>query len=53
MPLVRRLRIFELEGLSPEAEAARSQLAVHLAGILAAAARPEERRARHLERSLR
>jgi acyl-[acyl-carrier-protein] desaturase len=53
MPLVRRLRIFELDGLSPAAEVARSQLAAHLETMLSAAARLEERRARHVDRSLR
>jgi hypothetical protein len=53
MPLVRRLRLFELEGLSPEAEVARARLATHLEAMLAAAARLEERRARNFERSLR
>jgi acyl-[acyl-carrier-protein] desaturase len=51
MPLVRRLRIFELEGLSPSAEQARALLAGHLEAMRLGAARLEERRARNLERS--
>jgi acyl-[acyl-carrier-protein] desaturase len=46
MPLVRRLRIFELEGLSAEAESARAELAVFLQEMETSARRLEERRAR-------
>jgi acyl-[acyl-carrier-protein] desaturase len=46
LPLVRKLRIFELEGLSPEAEAARAELSGFLAEMAASAARLDERRAR-------
>jgi acyl-[acyl-carrier-protein] desaturase len=53
MPLVRKLRIFELEGLSPQAEAARTELAAFLAEMLAAAERLEVRRARAAERAAR
>ena len=53
MPLVRKLRIFELEGLSPEAEAARTELAAFLAEMDESATRLEERRARAAERALR
>jgi hypothetical protein len=43
----------ELEGLSREAESARSSLAAHLAAMLAAVARLEERRARDFDRAQR
>lgn len=46
MPLVRKLRIFELEGLSPAAEAARSDLSSFLSEMDEAAKRLEDRRAR-------
>jgi acyl-[acyl-carrier-protein] desaturase len=46
MPLVRRLRVFELDGLTPAAEAARASLARFLEKMEASAARLEERRAR-------
>ena len=51
MPLVRRLRIFELEGLSAAAERARADLADFLDSLEAAAQRLEERRSRNLERA--
>jgi acyl-[acyl-carrier-protein] desaturase len=47
MPLVRKLRIFELEGLTPAAEAARTELAAFLVALEASAKRLEERRARN------
>jgi acyl-[acyl-carrier-protein] desaturase len=53
MPLVRKLRIFELEGLTPEAEAARNDLAAFLASLDASATRLEERRARAGQAELR
>jgi acyl-[acyl-carrier-protein] desaturase len=46
MPLVRRLRIFELHGLTPAAEVARTRLATFLEGLETSARRLEERRAR-------
>jgi acyl-[acyl-carrier-protein] desaturase len=46
LPLVRKLRVFELEGLSPSAEAARTDLVAFLAEMDEAAKRLEERRAR-------
>jgi len=46
MPLVRKLRIFELEGLTPAAEAARTELAAFLVTLETSAKRLEERRAR-------
>ena len=46
LPLVRKLGLFELEGLSPEAEQARADLAVFLDDMDASAKRLEERRAR-------
>ncbi len=46
MPLVKRLRIFELEGLSAEAETARTDLADFLEDLKASAKRHDERRAR-------
>ncbi|CAN5576375.1 acyl-ACP desaturase [soil metagenome] len=46
MPLVRRLRILELEGLAPAAELARMELVAFLAELDARAVRLEERRAR-------
>jgi acyl-[acyl-carrier-protein] desaturase len=49
MPLVRKLRIFEREGLTPEAEAARTDLAAFLVSLDASAKRLEERRARTAE----
>ncbi|MFV2063523.1 MAG: hypothetical protein ACC726_08410, partial [Chloroflexota bacterium] len=51
MPLVRRLRIFDLEGLSAQAEAARTDLASFLADLEKSALRHDERRAR-IEASL-
>ena len=48
MPLVKRLRIFELEGLSAEAETARTDLADFLEDLKASAKRHDERRARVL-----
>lgn len=51
MPLVRRLRIFELEGLSAAAERARADLATFIGSLEGAAQRFEERRARNLERA--
>jgi acyl-[acyl-carrier-protein] desaturase len=53
MPLVTRLRIFELQGLAPEAEAARTDLGVFLQEMDASAKRLEERRARKQEREAR
>ncbi len=47
----RRLRIFELEGLSPSAELARTELAGFLEEMESAATRLEERRARKQERA--
>ena len=46
MPLVRRLRLFELTGLSPAAEAARAELGRFLEEMRASATRLEERRQR-------
>jgi acyl-[acyl-carrier-protein] desaturase len=46
MPLVRKLRIFELQGLSPAAESARVELSSFLGEMDEAAKRLEERRAR-------
>ena len=51
MPLLRKLRIFELEGLSPAAETARQDLATFLVEMEASAKRLEERRERSLERA--
>ena len=53
MPLVRKLRIFELEGLTPEAETARNDLAAFLLSLDASAKRLEERRARAGQAELR
>lgn len=53
MPLVRKLRIFELQGLSPAAESARSELAVFLGEMEASARRLEERRERSNELATR
>lgn len=53
MPLVRRLGIFELEGLSVAAKAARTQLATFLEEMEASARKLEERRARSQERASR
>jgi acyl-[acyl-carrier-protein] desaturase len=53
MPIVRRLGIFELEGLTPEAEAARAELATFLKEMEASARKLEERRARSRERAAR
>ena len=53
MPLLRKLRIFELEGLSPAAEVARQDLAAFLDEMEASAKRLEERRERSLERASR
>lgn len=50
MPLVRRLGIFELTGLSPDAEAARADLGTFLEEMDASARRLEDRRARARER---
>ncbi len=44
MPILRHWRVFELEGLSPEAEAARQHLATFLRDLDANARRFEERR---------
>ena len=44
MPILRHWRIFELEGLSPEAEVERQRLAVYLRDLDASARRFEERR---------
>jgi acyl-[acyl-carrier-protein] desaturase len=46
MPLVRKLRIFELEGLTPAAEVARTDLAAFLTALDGSAKRLEARRAR-------
>ncbi len=46
MPLVKKLRIFELTGLTPAAEAARAELGAFLEEMLASARKLEERRAR-------
>lgn len=46
MPIVKRLRIFERDGLTPAAEAARSDLAEFLQKMDASARRLEEKRAR-------
>ncbi|MEX1343683.1 MAG: acyl-ACP desaturase [Candidatus Limnocylindrales bacterium] len=46
MPLVKKLRIFELSGLTPAAEAARAELGTFLEEMVASARRLEERRAR-------
>lgn len=53
MPLVRKLRIFELQGLSPAAEAARTELLAFLTEMEEAAKRLEERRARTTARNSR
>ena len=53
MPLVRRLRLFELTGLSSEAEAARTELGRFLEEMEASARRLEERRARTQARAQR
>lgn len=53
MPLVRRLRLFELTGLSAEAEAARTELGLFLEEMEASAGRLEERRARTQARAQR
>jgi acyl-[acyl-carrier-protein] desaturase len=53
MPLVRKLRLFELEGLSPSAEAARTELAAFLAEMDESAKRLEERRARKQDAAAR
>jgi acyl-[acyl-carrier-protein] desaturase len=53
MPLVRKLRIFELENLTPAAEAARTDLAAFLVGLDASARRLDERRARTAEAGTR
>jgi acyl-[acyl-carrier-protein] desaturase len=53
MPLLRKLRIFELEGLSPAAETARQDLTTFLAEMEVSAERLEERRERSLERARR
>ena len=44
MPILRHWRVFELEGLSPEAELERQRLAVYLRDLDANARRFEERR---------
>ena len=46
MPLVKKLRIFELSGLSPAAEAARAELGTFLEEMDVSARKLEERRAR-------
>ncbi len=46
MPLVRKLRVFELENLTPEAEVARTDLAAFLKDLEISARRMDERRAR-------
>lgn len=51
MPLVRRLRIFELGGLTPAAEAARTELGAYLEEMEASARKLEERRAKAQERA--
>lgn len=48
VPLLRSLRIFDLEGLGPEGEKARDSLAAHLRHLDARAARFVERRAQAL-----
>jgi acyl-[acyl-carrier-protein] desaturase len=53
MPLLRKLRIFELDGLTPEAENARSGLAAFLDEMEVSARRLEERRAQAQERASR
>lgn len=53
MPLVRKLGIFELQGLSAEAEAARVELSAFLVEMDEAATRLEERRVRSKERAAR
>jgi len=53
MPLVRRLRLFELTGLSSEAEAVRTELGLFLEEMEASARRLEERRARTQARAQR
>jgi acyl-[acyl-carrier-protein] desaturase len=45
MPLIRRLRLLELEGLTPSAEAARERLVEFVAGLEAGAQRVDARRA--------
>jgi acyl-[acyl-carrier-protein] desaturase len=50
LPLVRKLRLFELTGLSPEAEAARSELGRFLEDMDASARKLEERRDRRATR---
>jgi acyl-[acyl-carrier protein] desaturase len=50
LPLVRRLRIFELEGLTSEAEAARGELATFLEEMEQSARKMEERRERQRAR---
>jgi acyl-[acyl-carrier-protein] desaturase len=50
LPLVRKLRLFELTGLSPEAEGARSELGRFLEDMDASARKLEERRARKATR---
>lgn len=53
MPLVRKLRIFELTGLSPAAEAARTELAAFIVEMDESAKRLEERRERSHDRAAR
>lgn len=53
MPLLRRLHIFELDGLTAAAEAARAQLAGFLDEMEVSARRLEERRAQAQERAAR
>ena len=50
MPVLKFWRLFELEGLSPEAEQAREKLASFMAGLDSKAARFEEKRAAHASR---
>ena len=53
MPLVKKLGIFELEGLTPAAELARTELAAFLLEMDESAKRLEERRERKQERASR
>ena len=51
MPVLNQWRIFELDGLSPAAEEARTKLATYLVDLDASARRFEERRAANLARN--
>ena len=51
MPLVTRLRLFELTGLTPKAEAARAELGTFLEEMELSARKLDERRARYQERA--